>query len=182
EAVADRSETHFHHILEARSGEDVELVVAHGFDHARTHHIRIETRFDRLGNHLAALGIETFLFGARKACLLGARAFVDARAHEAGAENRHADIAAPKLHRPPLAHRNDGIFGGRIRLHAGAADKALNRRRVDEVTAFAMTADQRQEGLDAVIDALQIDIDDPVPIAFRHLADLAAGADTGVVA
>jgi hypothetical protein len=45
-----------------------------------------------------------------------------------------------------------------------------------------MTADQRRKGFDAVHDALQIDVDDPVPVALADRADLPAYRHARIVA
>jgi hypothetical protein len=50
------------------------------------------------------------------------------------------------------------------------------------VTAFAVGADVRQEGVDAVDDTHQIDVEHPSPGVERDGVDAAATADTGVVA
>ena len=50
------------------------------------------------------------------------------------------------------------------------------------MAAFAMRADVRQEALDAVNHAHQVDVDHPAPIIQRDVVDAAAGRDAGIVA
>jgi hypothetical protein len=49
------------------------------------------------------------------------------------------------------------------------------------MAAFAMRADVRQEALDAVKHAHQVDVDDPSPIIQRDVVDAAAGRDACIV-
>ena len=50
------------------------------------------------------------------------------------------------------------------------------------MAAFAVGADMRQEALDAVQHAHQVDVDHPAPVVERDMVDAAAGGDAGIVA
>src|SRR5262249_43747474 len=111
-----------------------------------------------------------------------ATAFMDVRAHEAGTQHRYADTERIKLLRPAFAHADHRVFRGGVGLEGGPAHLPRQRRGVDEVPAFAVAFDERQETFHTVDDALQVDVDDPVPIDRPHRSDLAADGDTGIVA
>src|ERR1700733_2485403 len=50
------------------------------------------------------------------------------------------------------------------------------------MAAFAVALDERHENFGAVDHALQIDVDDPVPVALAQASELAADRDAGIVA
>jgi hypothetical protein len=50
------------------------------------------------------------------------------------------------------------------------------------MAAFAVGADMRQEGMDAVQDAHEVDVEHPPPVIERDVVDAAAAGDAGIVA
>src|SRR5208282_6095955 len=164
EGGADILEARFHMFPHLGMGEDVEFACFHRFEDARADNVGIETAQNAL-RRLRTRGADARIDVALSAVTRLPRppALMNACAHEAGAKDRHADTKFFELWRPTFAHRHDGIFRRAIRFHARRADKTGHRSRVDDVPTLAVALDQRHERLDAVDDALQIDVDDPIP-------------------
>ena len=70
----------------------------------------------------------------------------------------------------------------RVGTEAEPAIHPGHRRGVDDVAAFAVGADVRQEGADAVQHAHQIDVEHPAPVVERDVVDAAGGRNAGIVA
>src|SRR5512143_145055 len=107
---------------------------------------------------------------------------MNASAHESGAKHGYADVDRGQLRCPAFAHSDHGEFRGAIRLHAWRRDHARHRCGIHEVAAFSMAFDQGREDFGAVDDALEVYVDDPVPIALVHRTKRTAHRDAGVVA
>ena len=81
-----------------------------------------------------------------------------------------------------LRHADHGKFARPVGAESQSGLHPRHRCGVDDMAAFAMGADMRQEALDAVEHAHQVDVDHPSPIIQRDVVDAAAGSDTGIVA
>src|SRR5690349_21230938 len=111
-----------------------------------------------------------------------ASALVDAGAHPSGTEHGHAYAERLEVHGETLRHGDDRELARRVRAKSEPANHARHGGSIDEVTAFAMGADVRQEGMHAVEHAHQVDVKHPPPVVERNVVDAAAAGDAGVVA
>ena len=75
---------------------------------------------------------------------------------------------------------DDGVLRGAVAARTGRRDEACHRRRVDDV-ARALRDHVRVDGMNAVRDALHVDVEDVVPGVPLVGVDLAADADAGIV-
>src|SRR6185437_5659985 len=107
-------------LFEVRMGEDIEVVVAYAFEHALADNVGIyaaEYILRRLARRGADAGIDEA--GAAILVLACPTAFVNSGAHEAGTQNRDADVERSHLCRPAFAHRHNGELRRTIGLHPG---------------------------------------------------------------
>ncbi len=163
-------------------GDGVEVAVAD-----RPHHDAADIDGLQPSHPRAELGLGDVVVGEgalRQACRPVAQAGLDVGVHHARAEHRHADLGAlrPQLQRQGLAEGHDAELGDRIAAGAGPHPEAAHRGGVDHVAPVRIGLQHRQEGLDAMDHALEVDAEDPVPVGRGHVGDLGAGADPGVVA
>src|ERR1700687_3648453 len=111
-----------------------------------------------------------------------AATLADPGAHIARTEHGHANAKWLKLRRQPLRHADHRELARHVRAKAEPAIHPGHRGSVDDVATFAMGADMRKEGTDAMKDSDQIDVEHPSPIVERDIVDAAAGGDPGIVA
>src|SRR5207244_11535286 len=98
--------------------------------------------------------------------------------HDAGADHAHADAQRLELRRETLRQGDHRELAGRVWAEAEPADHSGHRGGVDEMTAFAMGADVRQECADAVDHAHQVDVEHPAPGVERAVVNATAAAGT----
>src|SRR5258708_17614601 len=111
-----------------------------------------------------------------------AAALADAGANKARTEHGHANAMRLELGREPLRHADHRELARHVRAEAEPAIHPGHRGGVDEVAAFAVLADMREEGPDAVENPGKIDVEHPSPIVERDIVDAAGRGDTGIVA
>jgi hypothetical protein len=110
---------------------------------------------------------------------------VDTGLHRGGREHRDADRRILQVVGDRFRQRHHGEFHRPVRPAAPVpADlEARDRGGVDDMAFGAVLPDQRQEGLEAMHHAHEIDADVPVPLLRRQLGDRAAvDRDAGIVA
>src|SRR5439155_20240970 len=106
-----------------------------------------------------------------------APALADAGADKARAQDAYADAEWLELQAKPLRHADDGKLARRVGTKPQSALHPRHRCGVDDMAAFAVGADVRQEAFDAVKHAHHIDVDHPSPIIQRDVVHTAAGMD-----
>src|ERR1700694_4165389 len=111
-----------------------------------------------------------------------AAALADPGANIARTERGHADAKRLELRRQPLRDADHRELARHVRAKAKPAIHPGHRGGVDDVAAFAMAAEMRKEGPDAVKHAHQIDVEHPPPIVERDIVDAAGCGDPGIVA
>src|SRR3984893_14578558 len=171
--------THF------RMREYVEFVLADRGEDSRRNLRRVEPglqQFGDLGDQRArrACGVER----RRRTIALRpiAPTLADAGANVAGTEHAHADAKRLDLHRQPLRHRDHRELARRVRAKPQPALHSGHGRGVDDVAAFTVGPDVRQEGTDTVKDTHKVDVEHASPIVDRYVVDAATGGDAGIVA
>ena len=101
----------------------------------------------------------------------------------AGAECGNADALGRQLVSQRLGVGEGGVLAGAV--HAERDDlvepQPGHRDCVHDVRLSVLRSHAREEGLDAVDDAVHVDREGPVPIGLGRLADDSAGQDAGVV-
>jgi len=106
--------------------------------------------------------------------------FGDAGLHGAGAEGRADDARGLEFGAHALHHMDRGALGSAVDGGARMRHQARHGGGIDDVSAFAVLLDARQDGDDAVDGAPEIDAHHPVPVGDGVLPDQAAGTDAGV--
>ena len=104
----------------------------------------------------------------------------DRRLDESGADRVGADALAAQFARPRLDHADDAELGRRVIGLAEVAVDADDRRCVEDAARILREHDV-DDGLGAVVDALQVDVDDAVELVLAHLLELRVLDDAGVV-
>ena len=97
------------------------------------------------------------------------------------AEHRDADALGLQLAGQALGERDDTEFGDGVRAESGIAHHARERRGEHDVAVPALLDQARQERLDAVDRAPQVDVDHPAPVAVGDVGDRAGVGDARIV-
>src|SRR5690606_9267401 len=134
---------------------------------------RVETR-GRLGDVRRGVAAQRRLRKAR-VDVVQKRGVHEARAHDAD-----LDAASGRLGAQPEAPADDGVLGGGVGDADRHRDETGERGGVDDVPVPLLQHD-RVGGVDAVHDALEVDVDRAVPVVERELLGQAADPDAGVV-
>ena len=168
--------------------EDVELVLADGVQH----HVADYRWIKRLGHQFRHARLSFFCGGVRrradlqfragKAVRSIARGREDVGTDDARAKHRYADVVLLHIGQHRLGNADHGELGCRVDGEAGNGEMAGHGCGVDEVAAFAVCLDAPGERLNAVDDAIDVDVGQPIPIVVAHLVDGAADDNAGVVA
>ena len=165
-------------------GQDPELVALdrvehHGADLVRIHPI-LEDVLDAASDLAGGLAVG-FWFGLAGPELH--RVAADVGIDRAWAEHRcrHIATSASELTFERCHERDHTVFGHVVGTHHAASGQTGHGRGGIDM-AFALFLDQRQEDLDAIDRAPQIDVDDPLPVGEFHLLGRGRDADTCVVA
>src|SRR6185312_17311765 len=110
-----------------------------------------------------------------------ARRIADVGIDEAGTEYGDADVGVGELVAQRLHHADDGKLRGGIHARAAMSDDPGDRGCGDDLSALAVRLNPRQEGMDSVEHAGDVDSHAPVPVIVRRLAQAAEYSDTGIV-
>ena len=100
--------------------------------------------------------------------------------YHAGGQTVDPDVAGAQLFGQRLGQADDRGLGGGVADFTGSADLPPHGRNVDD-TAAAVLQHSRQYCVDAVIHAVDIDGEHPVPMFLADLGNQAEMGDTGVV-
>src|SRR6185312_6990415 len=104
----------------------------------------------------------------------------DRRLDEARADRVGANALAAELARPGLDHADHAELGRRVVGLAEVAVQADDRRRVEDAARVLREHDV-DDRLRAVVDALEIDVDDALELLVGHLGEARVLDDAGVV-
>ena len=139
-------------------------------------------KFDDMGRHCGCPALRVRRPPRPVALRPVARTFADTGANPPGTQHAHANAERLELRRESLRHGHDRELARRVRTEPKPADHPGHGSGVDEVAAFAMGADVRQESADAVKHAHQVDVEHPAPVVERNVVNAAATGDAGIVA
>src|SRR6202035_5739187 len=168
-----------------RVREHVEFAVPDGLEHARSDGVGLEPGLQPPGDLRHHRGRRARrIQGLHRAVALRP---VPAAVGNAGAHIFRTQHADPNSERRELGgeafrYADHRELARRVRGKTHAVDHPGHRGGVDDVAAFAMAANMRQEGPDAVNHAHQVDVEHPAPIVERDAVEAAAGGDPGIVA
>ena len=98
-----------------------------------------------------------------------------------GAQDADADAVAGQFVVQGFGEADDAELGGGVEEPGGGVDEPGPGRGVDDVAAVAAFDHPRDERLDAVVDAVQVDPDHPVPRLVAHVPRRRGTGDAGVV-
>ncbi len=102
------------------------------------------------------------------------------RFNETGAKAVDGNATSGKLLGIAHGQADDTALGGGVVGLAGVADLSNDAGNVDDATG-ALLGGKLEEGLGAVEDAGEVDVDDRLPLLRLHSHDEGVGGDTGVV-
>eukprot|EP01137_Pigoraptor_chileana_P006812 Opistho-2@51562 len=154
-------------------GQDIELVRLHALQHILGQHFGFHTDGDHLFQMRHDIGVRAIIAGTLQMRRAGQHRFMDVAVDCAGAEHRHADAVVGQIQRQTFGEAPDRHFQRAVNACPLERDEGGHGRGIDDMPALAPLYHTRHEGLDAVDDALQIDVQLPIPVIISGVLERA---------